>query len=1162
MLKRRKMSKFKILLFVFLIFSIPLFPKPKGDYLNLITKKYITPHHNWAKPLYKGKLNCLFIVSRQGAREVVEVWERADIDFEGFTVFHSGLLALENMYEGQVEGTTLYEKEKEILSKLKKEYDVIIFGNVKFDILPAEAKYKIIEKVKNGTGLVFFYNWDTIYKKLFSTKGNCEWISKTLNLNSIPFSSSGWTPANLLTSEKKFKIDELLKGYKFGNGRILIVNYPGLHSTYYSGLSLTNPEKYSRFWNSDYENYMALVIKSILWAGKRENGFNLIPINFKNDDIINQENLPKKLEFKVETDKKSKILFRIRDRWNEIVYEKDVSSNNPVIDLPFLKDGQYYLDYIVFKENKVYDFGFFTFNIKSYIGNVNLERDKISYEKGEKIKINLNLENKLKKDGEVILKITDSLYGKTYIQKVFPLNPDKNSFNFELSFNSFPTLCGYLECEILEDNKVLSKVEKEIFFPKREKEIFPVIAWGGINEYLPFLYQPQILNAGFTCALNFPGEEGITAKISSIFNLKSVPYMYGIVLSPDENGWTQELGFALRTNDPKNKEKYKGDGSFYNELVQKEAKEFIIKSIKNLPLYGPLVYSLGDENGFRYECGYSPSEEKEFRKYLKEKYINIENLNREWGEKFNSFEDVKHYKLKEALENKNYPAWYDHRCFIEKEYADYHHYLSKVIKEIDQYAKVGAEGSVPGNLEYTISKLEFWGPYADKIENEVLRSIGWDKLRTNWWGGYVGSHGGRDIYPFPLWHPLLCGIVNGNSWYCVGIGSEGCISIDFSYAEYFEKMLPRLKKLYDGIAQLLVSSKLKNDKIAIHWSHSSNSISLLGEPFFSSKNSIGQFIDFSYRNGLNFEFLTTNMIENGDLKDYKILFLFGSSSITDKEKIEIEKFVKNGGIVISDINPGILNGYCRYLEKSQLNNIFGVDIKGKEKFILKPLNINTEIKGKNIIIFNAEKVTTSPEVDIFKVNYFGNGIAILLNFDLNSAFNTSSLKEFDEFILDILDIAGIKKEVEVKGVNEERVILRIRENPDFKILGILTSKDDIGKKIKLKLNKKYYIYRSDQGFFNEGDNIEEKIEEPFMIYALFKEKQEKPKIELLFSSLKSGRIYRIRVYNKEEIYKNVFKYENNIFEIPIAYNEKTGNYTIEITDIATGLKDEINLKII
>lgn len=1166
--------KIQSLFILFLILSFSSFSKHKGDYLNNITTKYITPHYTWAKPLYGGKIKCLFIVVRQGAREVVEVWERMDIDFESFIVFHSGLLTLEDMYEGQVEGTTFFEKKNEIISKLNKDYDVIIFGNVKFDILPAEAKYKIIEKVKNGTGLIFFYNHGTIYKNIFKTEENCNWLSKGIDLESIPFTPTGWTPQNLLTSDKKFKIEELFKGYKFGNGRILIVNYPGVHSTYWGGVSLTNLESYSPFWKADYENYMALISRAILWAAKREKDFNLIPINFKNGDYIKQEKFPFDLKFRVETEKGSKIFFRVRDIWNEIVYTKEINMDEPEINLnmPFLKGGKYFIDYIIKTKNEVKDFGFFSFNIDPYIGNVILSTDKESYNKGEKIKISLNIENDLKGKGEIFIKIVDSLYRKTYIQKNFPISSGNKNFNFDIYVDDFPTIGAYLQCYIIENGNILVKTEKEIFFPKREKETFPVILWGGIKEELAEIYIPQILKAGFTSSLNHPSKEGLNAKIAALFNLKFVPYMYRIMLNSDENGWTQE-GW-LRTSDTKNKEKYGGDGSFYNPVVQEEAKKVIVERIKNLPLYGPLVYSLGDENYFSYDGGFSPSEEEEFKIFLEEKYKKIENLNKEWGEKFNSFEEVKHYKLKEAVEKRKYAAWYDHRCFMEKEYAEYHHYLSKIIKEIDPYAKVGAEGSVPGNLEYTISKLEFWGPYADKIQNELLRSIGWDKLRTNWWGGYVGSHGGRDEYPYPLWQPLLCGIVNGNSWFAAGPGSEGFISVDFSYAEYFEKMLPRLKKLYDGIAQLLVENKLKNDKIAIHWSHPSYSISLLGEPFISPKNSTSQFIDFSYRNGINFEFLTTDMIEKGKLKDYKIFFLFGSSSINDKEKEEIENFVKNGGVLVSDMNPGILNGYCRPLGESQIKNVIGSDIKGEEKFIFKPVNIDCEIRGKRIL-FNVEKVLTSPEEDLFKVNYLGKGISIFLNFELNSAFNTSSLKAFDKFLLDILEISGIKKEIELEGLNKERTIIRMRENPEFKIVGILTTRDDIGKRMKLIFDEKYYIYRSDDSFIKYADSIEEKVIEPFMIYSLFKEKQEEPKVKIENENIKRGekiklsllnkkgeRIYRIRIYNKdEEIYKNVLKFEN-IIEIPISYDEKRGNYTCEITDIATGLKCKINFNLI
>lgn len=1158
----------------FLIFSFLLEARHKGEYLHVVTTKYITPHLDWAKPLSGGEIRCLFIVGRQGAREVVELWERMDIDFDAFTVFHFGAVALENMYEGQVEGTTFLEKKREILEKLGKKYDVFVFGNVKFDILPPEAKYRILESVKKGAGLVFFYNLGTVYKKLFSIPQNTDWISRGIDLKSIPFSPSLWKTQQDLPPEKRFKTEDLLKGYQFGKGRILIVNYPGWHSNYYSGLALTNPEGYSRFWKSTYENYMALVGKCILWAAKRESSCCLIPSNFQNQENINQENLPSRLSFKLEGGKRVKVFFRLRDQWNQIVEQKEVvpEKDKVELDLPVLAAGKYFLDYLLLEGKKVQDFGFFSINIVGRWQNVTLETDKVSYKKGEKIKGKLVLDKNFSQGNHLLVDLCDSISGKIYVHKEYILPAGTNQFEFEIPVDDFPTLCGYLQCFIKENNIFLLKVEKEIFFPKREGEIFPNILWGGINDYLPEIYQPQILKAGFTCFLAHPTEEGQNARIGAIFNLKMVPYMYRIMLGRDQQGWTQE--YWLRTNDPKNKEKYGGDGSFYNPTVQKEAKEVILQRIKNLPLYGPLVYSLGDENFFNYEAGFSPSDEIAFREYLEEKYKRIEILNREWGENFKSFDEVKHYSLKEAANNKKYAAWFDHRCFMEKQYADYHHYLARIIKEIDPEAKVGAEGSVPGNLEETISKLEFWGPYADKIGNELLRSIGWDKLRTNWWGGYVGSHGGRDVYPYPLWKPLLCGIINGNSWYTSGPSSEGFISVDFSYADYFEKMLPRLKKLNNGLAQLLVVNKLKNDGVAVHWSHASSSIALLGEPFVSPKNSAGQFIDFCYRNGYHFDFLTTKLVEKGKLKDYKIFFLFGSSSITDLEKKEMEEFVRSGGILVADMNPGILNGYCRPVERGQLVNLIGIELSGKEKFVFRPVKIDTEINGIRIA-FQAEKVLSSPESDIFRINRVGKGLVIFLNFDLSSAFNTSSRVAFDKFISDLLEIAGVKRQVEIQGVNEERTIIRIRENSEYQILGILCPKEDIGKKIKIKLPKKYWVYKCDEGFIKESDRWEELIEEPFLVYALFTEKQEKPvvmlekkevkrgeKIKLIFPEIKPEKIYRVRVYQKEEeIFLSVFQLKNKVLEIPVAFNEKQGNYAVEITDVATGLKESLDLKI-
>ena len=102
--------------------------------------------------------------------------------------------------------------------------------------------------------------------------------------------------------------------------------------------------------------------------------------------------------------------------------------------------------------------------------------------------------------------------------------------------------------------------------------------------------------------------------------------------------------------------------------------------------------------------------------------------------------------------------WYDEtaeetgfqRQFMEKAYSDLHHFLADEIRKVHPGAKVGAEGSRPAEMEQTIDTLEFWGPYSRLVEDEVLRCLGRDKFRTLWWGGYVGSHGGRGKYPMPL----------------------------------------------------------------------------------------------------------------------------------------------------------------------------------------------------------------------------------------------------------------------------------------------------------------------------------------------------------------------------------------------------------------------------
>src|SRR5207237_245006 len=59
--------------------------------------------------------------------------------------------------------------------------------------------------------------------------------------------------------------------------------------------------------------------------------------------------------------------------------------------------------------------------------------------------------------------------------------------------------------------------------------------------------------------------------------------------------------------------------------------------------------------------------------------------------------------------------------------------------------------------------------------------------------------------------------------------------------------------------------------------------------------------------GTGFDFIAYSGIENNELlsKGYKVLVLPMSLALSDKEVVQIEKFVQQGGVVIADALPGV-----------------------------------------------------------------------------------------------------------------------------------------------------------------------------------------------------------------------------------------------------------------
>jgi hypothetical protein len=76
--------------------------------------------------------------------------------------------------------------------------------------------------------------------------------------------------------------------------------------------------------------------------------------------------------------------------------------------------------------------------------------------------------------------------------------------------------------------------------------------------------------------------------------------------------------------------------------------------------------------------------------------------------------------------------------------------------------------------------------------------------------------------------------------------------------------------------------------------------------------------------GLNPRFLTPGMIKHGKLRnhDYRVLILPHVISLGNAEAGEIRDFIKHGGVVIADVQPGLFDEHSRKLSKPPLTDLF------------------------------------------------------------------------------------------------------------------------------------------------------------------------------------------------------------------------------------------------
>src|SRR6185437_4790795 len=152
---------------------------------------------------------------------------------------------------------------------------------------------------------------------------------------------------------------------------------------------------------------------------------------------------------------------------------------------------------------------------------------------------------------------------------------------------------------------------------------------------------------------------------------------------------------------------------------------------------------------------------------------------------------------------------------------------------------------------------------------------------------------------------------------------------------------PYFHEIRQGLGALLINSRRRNDGVAILYSPASMRVQWLldwrstGRQWAAASNAqirrsdrvtpaMTSFVDTLEHMGLQPSFVSPTLVERGVLRhgNYRVLVLPYTLAMSSIEAGEIRSFARQGGVVISEGQPGIFDEHGRKLPHSLLSDLF------------------------------------------------------------------------------------------------------------------------------------------------------------------------------------------------------------------------------------------------
>ncbi len=934
----------------------------------------VTPHKQWARGQVGGPVRALFFVfaghyggewDEPGTRlrEVIELSQRFDIDADA--IFYARRGDVWSFHGGK-------DGEERARRLLAEPYDLYVIAGFPMEKLPGEMQYRILEQVVGGAGL------------LYCGQDASEYLTEKRRI----------TPTPPMLAEGLPLIDgqdprEVATGYRLRAGRAAWLRYPAW--------ALTPSAPFSWRGLADYEYRMLLVGRAALWAAGREGAVQVTsvcgdePLHVRRDD----PDARARVTLATTGDRATAVTLALELRrpidgatWQLPEQSVTVAADRGAtvaVPLPNLRAGEYYLDVIARSDRGVEACGAGNLVVDSDFGVEAIALDRDFVEQGDSISGTVTVRGEAPAGSVLRVRFRDS-YDRVIARHELPVNAGQDTYAFEYAPDPNATIEIRAEAVLLADGQEVEMQQATFTVPKRRHGQMNFVQWDTPRDVLGLYVWDVLKRAGWQISLlgsmSGPTEQPSAARASDV---SLVPYSTRILDQKDEDGFMQPVCW--------------NDEPAVSEYVQG-----IVDNQTRLREQGVFVYSLGDE-GVTKGCCAHPACIDAYRRWLEDQYGTIEALNESWGEDYASFAEVdlldRADNMESAAKETSPPRWYDRQAFARWNLSNFVGRFVTAYSHLDPQALTGYEGTGGFGDDYDAicGTNLFYGPYPS-IGDDLVRSIfPRERVRSNW----MGYSKTGDALSDAAWRMVMKGMDSVWWWMWDGIGTyRGYVRPTMDLWPATEDVTAEMRPVQHGLGDLILNSQMAHSGIAFFYSLPS----ALGSSFdeggsFVSPKSMHQVLaEMTWELGLDFRYLTSNLLAGGELTtdEFRVLMLPVTQAIAPEEAEAIRRFVQGGGTVIADVRPGIFDGHCKAIEPGALDDLFGITRTGREGAISEPLALSTELEGTPIeASFSAVKLDPSVqaagatalgqagETPVLLVNHVGAGRAILLNFQLPAA---------------------------------------------------------------------------------------------------------------------------------------------------------------------------------